>query len=243
MSDLSFKNVWFSYDRDHVLEDVSFEIEHGDFAAMVGPNGGGKTTIVRLMLGLEKADKGTVSLFGGDPVRSRRRIGYVPQFGSMDYDFPIIVKDVVSMGQIKPLDLFPGFSRKREEASMKAMDMVGIKDLAQKQFSQLSGGQKQRCLIARAIVSSPDVLILDEPTASIDHSVEQDIYELLKVFNSKMTVVIVTHDISFVSAYANKIICVNVKSATHLTEEISIGDIATDAYPGKIKAIEHRCGI
>ncbi len=240
---VAVKGLWFTYDREPVLRDVTFDIEAGDYVAMVGPNGGGKTTLVRLMLGMLQPSRGEITVFGGDPARSRLRMGYVPQFGVMDADFPIKVRDVVAMGLMRPWDPFPFFGRKRMKKAEETMDILGIAGLEERMFGSLSGGQKQRCLIARAVVSSPDVLMLDEPTASIDNNVEKDVFELLKKLNERMTVIIITHDISFVSVYADKIICVNGKAVCHPAEEVTMEGMAEDVYGRKVSGIHHRCGI
>jgi zinc transport system ATP-binding protein len=239
---IEFDKVSFSYGRNEVLKDVDLVVEKGDFFAIVGPNGGGKTTILRLILGLEPPDKGRVLIMGGEPSRSTLKTGYVPQFSNHDRVFPISVKDVVLQGLIRQDSFFPFYSAKDIEKSMKIMEFLGIKNRCSDRFGDLSGGLKQRTLIARAIVSDPEILLLDEPVASVDSSIEKDIYDMLIEFNRKMTIIMVSHDLGFVSQYVNKIGCVNRTFVCHRTEEMTAG-IVDRMYNGKNVMINHKCGI
>lgn len=238
---VSLDQVYFAYDQRAVLEDITLEVEEGDFLAVVGPNGGGKTTLLRLILGRLAPVSGSVKVLGQPPRTVRSRIGYVPQHGEFARDFPVTVKDVVLMGRIKPESLFPRCSAADLEAAIQAMQSVSILELADRRFGTLSGGQKQRVLIARALSSNPSLLLLDEPTASVDSRVEKDIYELLRDLNKRMTIIMVSHDLGFVSSYVNKVACVNRRLKTHPVHEITSEDIINEAYDGAMHSLRHEC--
>jgi len=239
---IEFEKVSFSYGRNQVLHDVDMTIEKGDYFAIVGPNGGGKTTVLRLILGLENPDAGKITIMGDKPGVNTLKIGYVPQFSHHDRLFPISVKDVVLQGLINSRSLFPFFKKSEIEKAVRIMTSLGIKNRENDRFGELSGGLKQRALIARAIVSDPEILLLDEPVASVDSSIEKDIYEMLVELNKRMTIVMVSHDLGFVSQYVNKIGCINKTMVCHKTEEIT-NDTIDDMYHGKSIMINHRCGI
>ncbi|HOS98306.1 MAG TPA: ABC transporter ATP-binding protein, partial [Deltaproteobacteria bacterium] len=196
---VEFDRVSFAYDGNLVLEDASFTVHEGDFFSLVGPNGGGKTTMLRLILGLIKARSGTVRVFGTSPERARSRIGYMPQKTALDPLFPVSVKDVVLMGRLGSLSAMGFYSREDRVCAEQALDMVEMRDFMHRPFSSLSGGQSQRVLLARALAVKPDLLILDEPTSNVDVVVENELYELLKRLNDSMTIMLVTHDLGFVS--------------------------------------------
>src|SRR3990167_8066794 len=165
---IQFKDVFFSYEKIFVLENVSFKISKGEFIGIVGPNGGGKTTALKLMMGFIKQNKGNISLFGHSPLEMRTRIGYVPQVNSFDKQFPISALDVVLTGctsKISPLGFMP---KQIKQKALVALEQVGLIDYKNHLFGSLSGGQAQKTLIARALVSDPDLLLLDEPTANVD---------------------------------------------------------------------------
>jgi zinc transport system ATP-binding protein len=166
---IELKNVNFAYeDGIHVLENVNLTIEKGDFACIVGPNGGGKTTLLKLILGLLQPNTGSVSVLQATPAKRRSSIGYVPQFSKFDAGFPVSVLDVVLMGCLRHSFIWGGYSAEQIELARKSLADVGLKGLENRGFAELSGGQKQRALIARALVSEPKILLLDEPTASVD---------------------------------------------------------------------------
>jgi zinc transport system ATP-binding protein len=179
---------------------------------------------------------------GGDPGRSTLKTGYVPQFSNHDRVFPISVKDVVLQGLIKQGSFLPFYNGKDIEKAGKIMEFLGIKNRENDRFGDLSGGLKQRTLIARAIVSDPDILLLDEPVASVDSSIEKDIYDMLIEFNRKMTIIMVSHDLGFVSQYVNKVGCVNRTFVCHRTENMT-AEIVDGMYSGKNVMINHKCGI
>lgn len=237
---VEFENVSFAYDEFAALDDVSFTIQKKDFLGIIGPNGGGKTTLLRLILGLIQPQKGKIRIFGQGVEKTRPYIGYVPQYSTMDPDFPILVRDVVALGSLKKNDLFMWYKPSVLKDVEEVMDKLSVKDLSDKKFGSLSGGQRQRVLIARALVAHPKILILDEPTASVDPSVEKDIYELLFQLKEEMTVILVSHDLGFVSSYVTKVACVNRSLILHKTDEISVSDIR-ESYHGDFNMIQHHC--
>jgi len=210
-------NVSFSYGADLVLQDAGFKILEGDFVSVVGPNGGGKTTLLKLILGLLKPFSGSIRVFGSPPDKVRRRVGYIPQRALLDDHFPVTVWDVVLMGRLRP---FGAYRKADREAAAKSMAEVGLEGLGDRAFSELSGGQRQRVLIARALCSEPDLLLLDEPTANLDLKMEKDLYDLLRELNRRLTVFLVSHDLSFVSKTVETVVCVNRTVAVHPTSEM-----------------------
>jgi len=238
---IEIKNVSFRYESQPVLEDVALEVYEGDFLGVVGPNGGGKTTLIRLMLGLLKPSVGTVSLFGGDPNPARRFAGYVPQFSLTDHSFPITVAEVVAMGALTGRSYFPLLSSAVKKSAREAMEAVDIELLAGMSWGALSGGQRQRTLIARALAGKPRILLLDEPTASVDATVEQGFFDLLKQLNASMTIVLVSHDIGFISNYVNRIACVNRRVVVHDVEDMLSDQVIRDAYGTGMTMLTHQC--
>lgn len=235
---IRIRDMSFSFDGVPVLENVSFDIGTRDFAAMIGPNGGGKTTLARLILGLLQPRRGTISVFGQTPVEARGRLGYMPQHLHFDPSFPVNVMDVVLMGRIGKGMRFGPFRREDRDAAQQALAEVSCHDLAVRSFSSLSGGQRQRVLIARALVANPELLILDEPTSSLDPSIQDDFYELLHRLNEQVTMIIVSHDVSFVSRYVDRVICVNREVVLHSLSDVG-GDLAALFSGDNARFIDH----
>jgi zinc transport system ATP-binding protein len=206
---LSFDRVSLSIAGALVLEDVTLEVAPGEFLAIVGPNGGGKSTLVRLALGLMTPTAGTVRLLGVPPRAASRRVGYVPQFAGFPRDFPITVREVVRHGRLGVAAWWRPLDRTDREAADGALDAVGLLRLGDRPIAALSGGELQRVLIARALAADPEVLILDEPTAHVDAGAEQDFFSRLGRARASRTIVIVSHDIGFVSRYASRIACLD----------------------------------
>jgi zinc transport system ATP-binding protein len=233
---VELRDVDFSYGPWPVLEQVNLRIEPGDMTSVVGPNGGGKTTLLKLALGLLQPTRGTVKLFGVPPEQGRARAGYVPQHWNFDLQFPVRVIDVVLMGRLTGR-LMPYRSADKEAAS-KALDEMRLSDLRRRPFSDLSGGQRQRVLIARALAADPQLLLLDEPTANVDAVAEEELHELLHELNERMTIVMVTHDLRFVHKCVSRVICVNRHVAIHPTGSITQETIGS-IYAGEMRVIRH----
>jgi zinc transport system ATP-binding protein len=232
--------VGFAYDGDLVLEDVTLTVREGDFLGVVGPNGSGKTTLLKIILGLIHPLRGKVRVFGRPPDQARHLVGYVPQHADLDSSFPINVTDVILIGRLGKASRLGRYKKIDRQTAEEAMQEVEIYDLRNRRFGTLSGGQKQRVLMARALVGEPDLLLLDEPTTSVDGRVEQDIYELLKRLNEKVTIILVSHDLGFISSYVKHVACVNRRLVCNPTNEIT-GDVIEACYSGPVHMLKHKC--
>ncbi len=239
---VSLQGVSFSYGDKPVLEDITLEIADREFLAVVGPNGGGKTTLLKLILGLEKPDRGEIRVLGQAPDKVRSAVGYVPQYTALPKDFPISVEDVVLLGALTAWSLGPRAPRRDLAAAEQALRAVEMFDLRRRRLEDLSGGQRQRALVARALIGAPRLLLLDEPTASVDSRVEQDIFDLLQRLNQETTIVLVTHDLGFVSPYVSRVACLNRELVCHQTGEIT-EEIIRKMYGSSVKVIKHQCEI
>ncbi len=206
---VSLTGVSSGYGRTMVLQDVDLELREGDFMAVVGPNGGGKTTLFKTILGLLEPSAGTVKVMGGPPSKGCRSIGYVPQYGAFDMKYPVVAEDVVRMG-LRQKQGFSPFNRGNEDAVAKAMEMTGVTGFKEKRIGDLSGGQMQRTLLARALASEPKILMLDEPTASLDPKMRAGVYEILaEASDEGMTVMMITHDLKGIEHRMNRIVRVD----------------------------------
>lgn len=230
------------YNEIPVLEDVNLEILANRSACIVGPNGGGKTTLLKLILGLLHPTSGKIEVFGSTPEKARTKIGYVPQYTAFDPMFPVSVMDVALMGRMEK-HRFGFYSKADREKVLEIFDEIGASNLKDRSFSELSGGQRQRILIARALVSDPGLLLLDEPTANIDPAVEEQIFDILRKLENKLTILTVTHDLGFVSSIFQTAICVNRKIVIHPTSQMT-GERIQEIYGRKIRMIhhDHDCG-
>jgi zinc transport system ATP-binding protein len=217
---LSVQHVSFSYDKAPILEQASFSIEKGEFIGIFGPNGGGKTTLLKLLIGILKPDSGMIRLFGKDPQESRGEVGYVPQVLRFDRDFPISALEVVLMGALSTMNWWGSYPKEAMTAAHEALERVGLLDFAQAPFGTLSGGQAQRVLIARAIMNKPQILILDEPTASVDPQAEREIHHLLSELNRSLTVIMVTHDLQSIIDKAKRLLCVHRQVTSMHAQEV-----------------------
>jgi len=212
------KNMSFRVRGVQILSNISLEIFHGEYIAIIGPNGGGKTTLIRMLLGLEKATSGEVKLFGKKVKNFKEwyKIGFVPQRAShVDANFPATVEDIVKMGRVARRGLFSRFSKEDSSHVHEAMIKMDIVDLKDKMVGTLSGGQRQRVMIARALASSPEILILDEPNTGVDMVSQQRFYALLLKLNKeeKITIVFITHDIGVIADDIGRLFTIN-QSAT-----------------------------
>lgn len=232
----------FSYAATAILDSIDLTIFKNDAICLVGPNGGGKTTLIKLILGLLTPDSGTIKVLGKTPSEVSGKIGYVPQHASYDPKFPISVLDVVLMGRLRPT-LFFRHGRQERERARAALAEVGLADYAGRPFAALSGGQRQRVLIARALTGDGEILILDEPTASIDQEATAHLYKLLHSWTGKLTLLMVTHDLGVVSSLFTRVACVNRRVATHPTSELT-GKMLAEMYGDDALLIhhDHCCG-
>jgi zinc transport system ATP-binding protein len=232
------KDIRVNYGDIPALEDVTLSIFQHDFLGIIGPNGGGKSTLLKVMLGLVKPDSGSVSVFGKPPEQVRSRIGYVSQRPAFDRDFPASVWDVVMMGRYGRTGLFRRYNGEDRTAAEKALVRVGMLDHGNKQIGRLSGGEQQRVFVARALVAEPELLLLDEPTASIDSNMQTEFYELLEELKKSLTIVMVSHDIGAVSIYVDKIACLNCQLYYHGSKEVT-PEILEATYKCPIQLIAH----
>ena len=215
MNIIEVKNLSFAYDKQIVLENINLNIEEKDFFAIIGPNGGGKSTFLKAILGLNKVKKGLVKILGKEPKKNLSSIGYVPQNTNVNIDFPIKVIEVVMMGHVGHKRPLFGYKKEESLCALGALKQVGMEEFANKKIGSLSGGQRQRVMIARALCANPKILLLDEPTANIDVDGQKQIYDLLKVLNKTITIIVVSHDISVILEYANKVAHINKKLTFH----------------------------
>jgi len=218
MNVVEIHNLSFTYDKEPVLQNINLVVKKKDFLAVIGPNGGGKSTLLKLMLGINTIKVGSIRVLGKVPKDSLRSIGYVPQNTNVNTDFPIKVIEVVMMGYAEGKRTLFGYGKDEVICAMSALKKVGMEDFAQTKIGSLSGGQRQRVMIARALCTNPQILILDEPTSSIDIAGQRSIYELLRELNKNITIIVVSHDISVILEYANK--------AAHVNKTLSYHDIS-----------------
>ena len=235
---IEINNLSFSYSPGvPVLEDVSMKINAGQSGCIVGPNGGGKSTLLKLMLGLLQPEKGTIRISGQPPAKIRQKIGYMPQYHQLDPSFPASVLEVALMGRLTPGTFFR-YPKRDRIAAMDALQILGIGDLANRSFAGLSGGQRQRVLIARALAGEPDLLLLDEPTANIDPGAEEQFYSTLEELRRRMTVITVSHDLGFVNRETDLVICVNRTVNLHRATDFT-AETADEVYHHHVNMIKH----
>jgi len=234
--------VSFSYNGRPALSDVTLRVVEREFVSVVGPNGGGKTTLLKIILGLLRPQSGTVKVFGGPPEKARSRIGYVPQYADCDRQFPALTIEVVLMGRLGKARWWGPHRRADKEAARRVLDEVGLAEMARRPFAELSGGQQQRVLVARALAGDPDLLLLDEPTANVDIAAEEELYELLRQLNRRLTIILATHDVGLVSSYVQSVVCVKQRVVVHPTSELT-GDLLAEIFGADHRLVrhDHRC--
>jgi len=205
---VEIKAVTCGYEKQRVLTDVSLTIMPGDFVGLLGPSGSGKTTLLRTVLGAVDLYEGEVLVNGVATTKKRPRIGYVPQLETIDWNFPVTVQEVVMMGRTMENKLFPWYRKEEKDLAAEMMGRLGILDLADRHIRELSGGQQQRVFLARALISSPQLLLLDEPTSGVDIKTRDDVMHLLHDLNHDgVTIIITTHEINAVAVHLPWIVC------------------------------------
>ena len=236
---IAVEDLSFSFGGAPVLKGVNLQVSAGEFVGLVGPNAGGKSTLLRLILGLLEPQVGRIRVLGLPPREARRRLGYVPQHPGFPRDFPISVEQVVLMGRLGVGPRVGWYRAADRAAARKALGEVEADDLARRRIGTLSGGQLQRVLLARALVGQPEVLILDEPTANIDQRLEGDIFDLLAVLKGRLTILVVSHDIAFISSYVDRVACLNRTLICHRTDAVG-GDLIRQLYGEDVRSVAHR---
>ncbi len=243
---IDIRSLNFSYGSVPTLSGIDLRVAEGEFLGIVGPNAGGKSTLLKLILGLLQPQSGSISVLSRAASAASRLLGYVPQYPSFPRDFPITVEQVVQLGRLgvrqgdgKRHALWPGrVSAADREAVRRSLAEVEAGDIAKRQIDSLSGGQLQRVLLARALVGEPRILILDEPTANIDQRMESEIFDLLKVLNARLTILVVSHDVAFISRYVGRVACINRTLVCHNTDAID-GNVIQELYGEHVRMIAH----
>ncbi len=232
-------DVWVSLRGRTVLEDVNLAIRPGEFHAIIGPNGGGKTTLLKVILGLIAPCRGEVRISGSSDAAMRRDLGYVPQFRTFDFDYPITVREMVLSGRLGHITRRPRRYGAEDRARVdEALGTMGIAGLAERQIRDLSGGERQRAIIARALAGDPKVLLLDEPTVYVDAPTEAQFYGVLDGLRDRMAIVLVTHDIGVLPGHVTHVACLNRRLYTHHTDDIT-PDMIEAAYRCPVDLIAH----
>ena len=226
---VEINDLCFSYRAQEVLHHINLTVEEGDFVSIIGPNGGGKSTLLKLILGLLSPSRGTVRIKGRPPRAAMASIGYMPQHFNHHHHFPATALDIVLMGCHDPRQrLRFGAGKQRRRQGMAVLERLGVADFAGRRIADLSGGQRQRILIARALVSQPELLILDEPTSNIDTKGQTELYQLLQELNQELTIITVSHNLFIVSSYAKSIACLNRR--LHYHKSFTSSSEVLDAY-------------
>lgn len=239
---IEIENLSFSYPQVQVLSDINLTLHADEFLGIVGPNGGGKSTLLKLILGLLEPDKGSVRVLGQTPKGARPMLGYVPQFATFDSKFPIRVKDTVLQGRFgtRKHQLF--YSREDHLKTAEAMERTDILDLQHRPMTALSGGQRQRVLIARALACDPKLLLLDEPTANIDPYHGENIFGLLHRLHDEVSIVLISHDIGFITRCVTRVACLNHSLVCHATSPVK-NDLLQEIYGMPLSRVEHETNI
>lgn len=229
---IEVRGVTFGYGREVVLDNVDLDIQPRDFLAVIGPNGGGKTTLVKVILGLLRP-------WSGEVVRriDPGRLGYVPQFSTFDKSFPLRVSDVVLMGKLGRRGLFQRYSREDREDVERILDRLKLSGVSRSHVAEISGGQLQRVLIARSLAATPEILFLDEPTASIDAESREVLQQILEELNQTIPIVVITHDVTSMSSMVKRIACINRRLFYH-GEEID-QHVLEEVYGCPVELVAH----
>jgi len=203
---IELRNITAGYDNNIILDSVNMKIHDNDFIGVIGPNGGGKTTLIKVILGIIKPMKGEI-IFKNN--KTKNLIGYLPQYNIFDKAFPISILEVVMSGLMSNKKLYQRYTAKDKALAMNLLNIVGLENYSNYKISEISGGQMQRALLCRAVISNPKILILDEPVTYVDNTFEKEMYGLLKEWNKDMSIIMVSHDIGIISSHVKTIACVN----------------------------------
>ena len=233
---VEMENVSYAYNGQTVLQDVNLAIAPEDFVAIIGPNGGGKTTLLKLLLGLLKPDTGRIRVLGDSPGEASHHIGYVRQDVHINQRFPITALDVVLMGKLDPRRRWARHTAQDRRDALQALERMEMAPYAKRRIGELSGGQRQRVFIARALVTQPRLLLLDEPTASIDTKGQAEFFHMLKGLNRDVTIMVVSHDLLVISTYVKSVACVNKRLHYHHQAEIT-GEMMESMYPCTVEDV------
>lgn len=233
---ISLQNITYYYNNTLAVDSISAEIKKGEFVSLIGPNGGGKTTLLKLIIGLLHPSKGQILIDGHPPEEARSNIGYVPQHANFDLRFPITVKDVILSGLLQPRKL--RWKNTANESLRQVLEMVDLPHVQERHFSELSGGQRQRVLIARALISDPDYLMLDEPTSNVDAVISEQLHSLLKQLHEDKTIILVTHDFNMVSSLSRRVLCIRQHLHEHPVESIH-NKPQSNFYADRLKVVRH----
>lgn len=235
---INIDNIVAGYDNKIVLHDVSLDIWENDFLGIIGPNGGGKTTLLKIILGLLKPKSGSVRYFNGEKEVSSLKIGYLPQMNKIDKKFPISVREVVLSGLMAEKPRFRDFTAEQKQRAEEVIAQMGLQELAKRAIGDLSGGQLQRVLLGRSMVSRPKVLILDEPNSYVDKRFESHFYNLLEEISKESSIILVSHDIGTVLSMVKNIACVNETLHYHSGADIS-AEWLENKYACPIELVGH----
>lgn len=235
---IEVERVSYSYEGAEVLMDVTFSLERGEFLGIIGPNGGGKTTLLKLLLGILKPDRGKIRILGQEPHDASHRVGYVPQNMGSSRSFPVSVMEVALMGRLSRSRMGRRYTEEDREKVRQVLEKVGMWEYRNRPIGKLSGGQRQRVFIARALCTDPEILFLDEPTAGVDAEFQTHIYDFLKELNREVTIVVITHDIGIVSSYMKSIACLNRHFIFHEGSQITQKMIDM-AYQCPVELVAH----
>ncbi len=230
---LDINNVTTGYENKVILENVNLTVSDNDYIGIIGPNGGGKTTLLKLILGIIKPFSGSVNLFNnGDHKRSL--VGYLPQENKFDKQFPISVRDVVLSGLMSDIGIFSRYKKTDKNKADALLQRVGMEGFAKSSIGELSGGQQQKVFLCRAIISQPHLLILDEPNTYVDNKFEGELYDIIKELNKEMAILLVSHDVGTISKHVKSIACVNRKLHYHPSNHITEKQLAEYQCPLQI---------
>lgn len=235
---LEIKQLWAGYPGEVVLEDINLALRPLDFVGLIGPNGGGKTTLLKVILGLLPPLRGDIRILGQPVHIGRKQIGYVPQYVEFDRDFPITVWDVARMGRVGQRGLLRRLTSADDDLVAEALRQVEMLPLRRRLIGELSGGQRQRVYIARALATQPQILLLDEPTASVDPQIKANIYDLLRRLNEQITLLLISHDMGAISSYVKTVGCLNRRLFYH-GDKLITADMLEEAYQCPIDLIAH----